>query len=345
MEEFDNGLDKKLNFEFGEPVDSEVDVFKLKDFLTSDKDAVLVFYGGEPLMKIDKIKTIMDNINVPFRMQTNGLLLDKIETVYLRRIGKILVSLDGGKKITDENRGEGTFEKVKKNIKKIRDEGYDGEIVARMTVTTNSPNIFKNAVDLLKEGFSSVHWQVDAGFYKFDYDKEKISKFYGEYNTSVKKLVDFWVKKISEGVVIKLYPFLGIVESILKNEPTKIRCGAGHSGYAITTSGKIVACPIMNSIENFKAGSFDCLTNELKKFDVNGCENCGHRDLCGGRCMYWRAAKLWPKEGDEIICDSIKFYIDEIKSRVPQIKKLIKEGIISESDFEYEKYFGPEIIP
>ncbi len=345
MEEFDNGLDKKFSFDFSEPCETEINVKRLKEFLEKDKDAVLIFYGGEPLLKIDKITEIMDNIEVPFRMQTNGLLLEKIPKKYLDKIDKILVSLDGGKEITNKYRGQGTYEKVLNNLKTIRENGYTGEIVSRMTVAQDNPDIFKNVLDLVKAGFSSVHWQIDAGFYKFDYDEKKIRDFYDKYNRSVKRLLKYWFEKISEGTVLKFYPFLGIAESILKGEPTKIRCGAGHFGYAITTGGKVVACPIMNSIEDFKAGTLEDSPEALKKFDIEECKNCDYKDLCGGRCMYWRKAKLWPKEGDEMICDSIKFYIDEIKKMMPKINNFIDKGIIKENDFDYEKYFGPEIIP
>jgi len=49
-------------------------------------------------------------------------------------------------------------------------------------------------------------------------------------------------------------PFLGIVESILNNEKTLLRCGAGHMGYAISTDGKVVACPIMIALKTSRQG-------------------------------------------------------------------------------------------
>ena len=61
--------------------------------------------------------------------------------------------------------------------------------------------------------------------------------------------------------------------------------------------------------------------------------------------MYSNYGKLWPEEGEKLICSTIIHLIESIKKKVPEIKKLIEKGIISEKDFEYEKYFGPEIIP
>jgi len=345
MQEFDNGLDKKFKFDFSSPEESEVDILKLKKFLLKDPDAVLVFYGGEPLLEIDKIKRIMDKIKVPFRMQTNGKLLHELPAKYTNMIGKILISIDGDKKRTDYNKGVGTYDTVMNNIHFIKKHGYKGEIIARMTLS-EFPDLYEQVTHLLYAGFRSIHWQLDAGFYKFDYDYEKFSKFVIEYNKSVTKLIDYWVNEMKNGKVIKLYPFLAIVDSILKNEKTKLRCGAGQSGYAITTDEKIVACPIMNCIEDFKAGDLNSEPMWLKKFDVSGrCLKCEYHDLCGGRCLYWNCAELWPAEGDDLICETIKHLIDSLKKKMPIIKELISKGIIKKSDFSYEKYFGPEIIP
>ncbi len=345
FKEFDNGLDKKFKFCFSSE-NKEIDLKKLKDFVLSDPKAVLIFYGGEPLLKIDLIKKIIDSIDVPYRMQTNGKLLDKLPMKYLKKIDKILVSLDGTKERTDFNRGIGTFDKVMQNIESIKKQGYSGEIIARMTIDQDFPDLEEQVVFLNKKGFNSIHWQIDCGFYKFDFDKKKISKFFKEYNNQTKNLMGYWISKIEKGKVLKFYPFLGIVESLLKNQPTKLRCGAGHSGYAITLDGKVVACPIMNYIEDFNAGTLDSSPKQLKKFDCSEeCSKCDYYTICGGRCLYWRKANLWPAEGNEMICDSIKFLIDELKEQLPRIEKAIKTKKVSLDDFNYEKYFGPEIIP
>lgn len=345
LNEFDNGLEKKFNFDFSEPSELKIDLGKLKSFLSKDKDPSLIFYGGEPLLKINLIKKIIKEVKANFHIQTNGILLNLLGEDELKKISKILVSLDGGKKITNHNRGQGVFEKVLGNICLIKKRGFKGEVIARMTVSTEFPDVFRSVKELLDAGFSSIHYQLDAGFYKTDYEEKKTSNFFKNYNESVKILIDFWLGELEKGKVIRIYPFLGIVESILSGERAKLRCGAGHSGYAITTGGTIVACPIMNNIKDFKCGTLETEPKNLKKFKIKGCENCEVKDLCGGRCLYWKEAKLWPKKGDEMICNSIRFYINYLKEKMPKIEKLIEKGVISKNDFDYEKYFGPEIIP
>jgi len=350
--ELDNALNKKFKFDFTEPTSSEVNIKNLKEFLAKDKQAVLIFYGGEPLLEIEKIKKIIDELadKVPFRMQTNAKLLNKFHINYLKKIEKILVSLDGNKERTDLNRGKGTYDLVINNLNQAKKQGYSGEFIARMVITPKYPDIFEQVKFLVENKdfpFTSIHWQIDAGFYKFDYNKKDFTRFVKEYNVSISKLIDYWIADMKTNKrVLKFYPFIAIIESLLKNQPTKLRCGAGHEGYAITTSGKVVACPIMNCIEDFKAGNLDSTPNKLNKFDVSGdCLACDHRDLCGGRCLYWNQAQLWPADGNKLICNTIKHYINELKSKLPEIQNLIKQQTIKSIDFDYEKYFGPEIIP
>ena len=370
MQEFDNGLEKKFTFDYSEPCTSQVDIKKLKAFIEKDPEATIIFYGGEPLLQINKIKEIMDNINVPYRMQTNAQLLHLLPKKYINKITKILISIDGDEATTDKYRGNKTYKKIVNNINLIKQNNYKGELVARMTVAQDNPNINKNIQDILETKlFDSIHWQLDANFYKEDFQEEKISEFFRTYNESITKLVSFWIKNPQNGKIIKLYPFIGITSRLLGlDKETKIMCGAGHSGYAISTSGKVVACPIMNNIKDFECGNLDTNPSDLRKITVfdkigkpnqlgealtknqkpktkNKCELCSYFPLCGGRCLYSNHAKLWGENGEKIICDSIKHLIQELRKNLPIIKKAIENKTISIQDFDYEKYFGPEIIP
>lgn len=345
LKEFDNGLAGKFRFDFNSPEKFSPNVEKLKEFIAKDGKAVIVFYGGEPLLEIEKIKEIMDEIPVAYRMQTNGKLLDKLPIEYANKIGKMLVSIDGARERTDFNKGNGTYDIVTGNVKNLRKQGYDGEIVARMTIS-DFPDIYEQVRHLLNTGFDSIHWQLDAGFFKFDFNKKKFEKFAEEYNKSISKLIEYWLAEMKKGKVLRLYPFIGIMDSLLKREKTGLRCGAGHSGYAITTSGKIVACPIMNNIEDFQAGTLETEPKNLKKFDVGGkCLMCKIKDKCGGRCLYANKAELWPGRGQRLVCKTIKHLISELERIKSEVDKLISKGVVKEKDFEYEKFFGPEIIP
>lgn len=346
MEEFENGLEEKWDYDPDTPERSEVSVERLKKFLKPTD--TLIFYGGEPLIEIDKIKEIMDNVDCKFQIQTNGLLLDKLPLDYLLRLDKMLVSIDGSKERDCLNKGCFHYDKVISNLKEIRAKGYCGEIVARMVVSEKS-DIYEQVmhiVGLIKEGlFSSIHWQIDAEFYKFDYDKEKFGGFVVEYNKSLKKLISWWFSEIEGGRIWKIYPFLGVLGRVMGwDKETRLPCGAGYANFAINTKGDLSACPIMNSVKNLYCGSVD--KGIVSEMNCGGwCKGCDYLDICGGRCLYSNNAQLWPKEGHEQVCETVKCLIDEIKLRKNDVNRLIEKGKVEKEDFMFEKYFGPEIIP
>jgi uncharacterized protein len=340
MAEFENGLEEKWSFD-DTPVDSEVSIENLKKLLKEGDS--LIFYGGEPLMQAEKIKKIIEgakNLNINFRMQTNGKLLYKFDFEYLKQMEKLLVSIDGNRERTDFNKGKGTYDLVVNNLKEIRNKGYRGEIVARMVISpeASGEDLYEQVLHLLESGlFDSIHWQIDAGFYKNDFDFDRFNKFVDNYNYSLDKLLDYWVSEIKKGNILKIYPFIGVLNRLKGwDEEKRLPCGSGYANYTITTNGNLVACPIMSSVKNFYCGSLESGLN--KEIKIKGCEDCSYFDICGGRCLYWKEADLWPVEGNELICKTIKHLIDSIKSKTKGLE-------LKKEDFEYEKYFGPEIIP
>ncbi len=48
---------------------------------------------------------------------------------------------------------------------------------------------------------------------------------------------------------MRLYPLMSVTRSLLLNEPTLLRCGAGCAEYNIQTDGKISPCPVMSGNE------------------------------------------------------------------------------------------------
>jgi len=100
----------------------------------------------------------------------------------------------------------------------------------------------------------------------------------------------------------------------------------------------------MNSVKNLYCGSIEeGVTTE--RHCGGWCEGCDYKPVCGGRCLYSNDAQLWPKEGHDLVCETIKCLIDGIRELKPEIEELISEEVVSKEDFMFEKYFGPEIIP
>jgi putative peptide-modifying radical SAM enzyme len=324
----------------------------LDNFCRKDLDCVLIFYGGEPLLCIDDIKRIMDNVHIRhFLIQTNGLLLDRLEPEYVNRFHTILVSLDGDEALTDFYRGNGTFKRVIDNLKLIKRNGFGGEVIARMTVMEKT-DIYKQVRWLVENGefpFSSVHWQLNAGFWN-DFERRDFKRWAEQsYNPGIRRLVKFWVNYMEQhSVVLRFYPFLGIAQSILTDEKQSLlRCGGGWINYAIQTDGYIVPCPTMWGMKDYYLGHISNV-NPLslrKVFVGEPCTKCEIFGMCGGRCLYANVTKRWKDNAYKEVCKTVHNLIDAVSGEIPRIKGLIKNGRIRLEDFNFMKYNGCEIIP
>jgi uncharacterized protein len=340
-----------LEIDIGLPPDLELDLEVLYGFLSKDPGAVLTFYGGEPLIRDDLIREIMDRAPVSrFMVQTNGIRLHVLEPEYLRRFETILVSVDGSPPITDGNRGEGVYARVLRNLGVLREIGFSGELIARMTVT-EATDIYKEVMFLAKNEdfpFDSIHWQIDANFWE-DYQHRNFREWVEtSYNPGIQRLIRKWVDTMQEeGMVMKWYPFLGTMQDLLSGNPSPLRCGAGHTNYAILTDGHIVPCPVMIGMKDYYLGHVATThPGDLPRFEVNGnCAGCGISGFCGGRCLYSNLVNPWPPDHRRIVCSTVQNLYQGLCEEIPRVKELISSGTLREEDFSYTRYNGCEIIP
>jgi len=341
-----------LEVDYSLPSKIDYDIDLLDKFSRQDPECVLTFYGGEPLLRLDEIRQIMDRVKAKhFMIQTNGLLLDRLEPEYVNRFHTLLVSIDGDEVLTDYYRGKGTFRKVISNLKLIRQNGFSGELIARMTAMEQT-DIYKQVTWLLNNSefsFSSIHWQLNAGFWKTDFERRDFKRWSEEsYNSGIRKLVRFWVDHMEKnGTVLRLYPILGVAQSLLKGEKSLLRCGAGWINYAIQTNGYVVPCPAMWGMKDYYLGHVrNSDPFELKQVFVGKqCTDCSVYDVCGGRCLYASLTKRWNSEAYSLVCNTVKNLIGAVEEEMPRIGKLVENGKLESKDFEFMKYNGCEIIP
>jgi uncharacterized protein len=301
----------------------------------------------------DKIREIMDTVKPRhFMMQTNGLLLDRLEPEYVNRFHTLLVSIDGEEELTDYYRGKGTFRKVVDNLRLVVKNGFKGELIARMTVMEQT-DIYRQVTRLLDNldfSFRSVHWQLNAGFWGNDYARRNFKRWSTEsYIPGVARLATFWVDQMErKSVVYRLYPLLGIADSLLKGEKNcLLRCGGGWINYAIQTDGNIIACPTMWGMKAYYLGHIrDADPLKLKNLFVEKpCSECDVLGVCGGRCLYANITRRWSDETYGEVCATVRELIKAVEAGLPRIRTLIADGKVSQRDFEFIRYNGCEIIP
>ncbi len=353
MDDFDEDFGG-FELDYALPRKADYDIRYLDRFCRKDPDCVVTFYGGEPLLNLDFVRQVMDGVKAKdFMIQTNGQLLDKLEPRYINRFHTILVSVDGDEKLTDYYRGKGTFRKVMDNLNVIKENGFAGELIARVTVMEQT-DIYKQIRWLLDNHefpFSSVHWQLNAGFWGNDYSRRDFKRWSKEsYIPGVDGLTRFWVDRMAEkGDVLRLYPLLGVANSLLHGEKSNLmRCGGGWINYAVQTDGYIIPCPTMWGMKKYYLGHIaESHPLRLGKVFVSEspCKGCEVLGLCGGRCLYANVTKRWSDEAYAEVCSTVRNLIKSVEAQLPRIDTLLKEGRIHLSDFDFVKYNGCEIIP
>ena len=333
------------------PVDLDIDLSDLYRFLAKDPDAVLTFYGGEPLLAADRVRKIARDAPVSaLILHTNGTLLDRLEPAVANRFDTILVSIDGPERLTDAHRGEGTFERITRNLRDLMTGGFAGELIARMTVTEDTD--IAEAVRYLAENdrfsFPAVHWQMDANFWN-DYHMRDYAAWVEEnYNPGIRSLVRFWVETMRESSrVLRWYPFIDPMQDMLFARPSMLRCGCGHANYSIMTDGHIAPCPIMVGMKDYYVGHI--ATADPLRLPVttvgSPCTECRLLDFCGGRCLYSNITRPWPEAGRRVVCETVENLYQALSAALPEVRALIGAGRVGMEDFNHRKYNSCEIIP
>lgn len=348
---FDDGI--AVDYDVPEKISYETAT--LCDFISKDSDAVVIFYGGEPLLEIEKMTEMMDQLPAKkFLLHTNATRLDRVPEEYLKRLETISISIDGNRKLTDYYRGSGVYDRITKNAAEARRKGFCGEMIARMTVQEET-DIYESVMHLFENPdfcFDSVHWQLNALFWRNDYAKRRdtFSEWVEKsYNPGIQKLIEDWVLRMkNEGEVRQIYPFVNLMNSLLRGEKTHLRCGAAWTEYNVQTDGKLSPCPVMSGMSDYYAGDiFRGRPDQLRVIHVSGaCLKCDVLEICGGRCLYANATMKWGAEGFHEVCQTVRFLIAALQAKKSEIEVLIREGKISLEDFSQKiEYNSCEIIP
>ncbi len=331
----------------GVPLDLEYDIEQLIDFISKDPEAVIGFYGGEPLLAMDRFQEIIDKVPAKaFTLQTNGTLLHEVKDEYLHRLHSILISLDGPKEVTDASRGEGIYNKVMENLEIIRSKGYKGDLIARMAYSDHGD--IHHDVHHLLENFDHVHWQLDV-FWTGLEQRGDVAGWLDRYDEGITELVSDFGRSMEEGELLGIVPFIPVFRTLLNKEPAQIWCGSGRDSFSIMTSGNIEACPIAPELVYTNNGNISTSTpDSIKDSRSVGqpCTDCDILWVCGGRCLFANQTTGWGKDWFNRVCRTTRHMIDELQKLVPLAEELINSGKIDKKIFDYpELNNGCEIIP
>ena len=338
-----------------QPINFSIDLNDLKRFISMDPNPYICFYGGDPLMRIDLVEKIMDEIPAKkYIIQTNAINLNKMKRRYLEHIDTLLVSIDGREEVNDYYRGEGVYKKVLENVRYALDNGFHGDLVARMAVSGKTDIYLdvRHLVELDNPHFDHVHWQLDVlwdfppaqRYENFDLWMDNI------YNPGITRLINYWITNMDKGFLLGIVPFIGIMWSLLTGEKRRyLRCGAGIDAFGITTDGRIMACPIAPEYKfNIIGDIWNSRPSDLPYKAKIGepCLSCKYYDLCGGRCLFANKTMLWGETGFKKVCKTVYHLIDSLREVEPLVRKYISEDKVALEMFNYPPYPNSiEVIP
>lgn len=331
------------------PWQVEYELSDLVRFLSGvNGELVVAFYGGEPLLNAKFVARAMECVEADrFVMQTNGTVIDVLDPPYWRKFDAVLLSIDGRREVTDLYRGRGAYDAAVRAAKRLRERGFSGDLVARMTAT-EATDIYTDVTHLLSLGlFDHVHWQLNVVWSEPWRDLNRWARL--SYLPGLTSLCELWLARAREGEVLGIAPILGMLRGALTGGLAAPPCGAGKDAFAVLPSGKVLACPVAFDAEWAYLGDIWSSTppDLVGKVGVGEpCTTCDAFELCGGRCLYAHFERYWGREGFRAVCELTKHLVREVRRMAPEVKRLIASGALNRGDVFYPPFNNTvEVVP
>ena len=286
------------------------------------REIYVTFYGGEPTLNLEFMVATMQRFpDFRFQLQTNGTLLQRLPDAVLSRLSNVLVSIDGGERITDGYRGRGIYRKVVANVGAIRDR-LGGTLTARVT-WSDADTTFEE-IDELTESFDYVYFQFVAQ--EGAYSEAALEKRRAVLSKLITRFFD-------GNSLYPLIPIMGMVRN--KVLPSRVQelyagmtqCRVSTHILNIMPDGKIYPCPDMTFLPSMLQGSV--VENWLKPSPLQPtpempCNACEAFAFCRRNCMknlyraYVDDDAAYRSSVVEPICNLVRFMGKEIDRHDPQ---------------------------
>jgi len=306
------------------------------------KDFQLVWYGGEPLLNVNKIIKANEKIKkivkgkLSSALLTNGFLLKKniVKKLISTNINEIQISIDGSKNDHDMSRylknKMPTYEIVTSNINEINNSiNNDLKILIRINIFTSKSDIKQIVHDLVASGASSwvktsfylapITEKVGNENYKLSgYDRFKFAEIYREFI--------FLSKKHNLNYVLPVFTG-GICTATKKLGATITPSGEVHKCWDTITSKNEQISDLNKSIEKIYSEIIDNKWTNFEHTDNPKCLKCKLSPVCGGDCTIKHFESDEDNEFFHSGCPPTKFLLKEYL-----IERAFKHGIISQED-------------
>ena len=283
----------------------------------------VVWYGGEPLLEFDKIKSITNKITAIGRkysasMITNGYLLtpEKINCLNDLQITYITITLDGMKETHDSRRtlkdGSGTFDKIVENIDSLMQSDYSGDVSIRVNIDETNADDFLKVYKFIENRYPEQFLSKKIGIYpcpiadvqqNFDVSACANYEFMGNFFTKFASEQGF-------NSTLTLYPKMNLEGCCLTRK----------NHYVVGPSGELYKCyldigkesEIVGNVANMNEWNVSLIAEGMvgaTYLDDINCQGCFFFPICDGGCHKIRIYNNRDNGGR----DTCTFFRDNIK--------------------------------
>jgi radical SAM protein with 4Fe4S-binding SPASM domain len=290
----------------------------IRGHVTRSRVVRFEFFGGEPLLNFARIREICDRAH-QFTAATDVQFIHRISTnltvlplealaLFADRNFIVSVSIDGGSTTHNRNRptkgGQGSFEKILSNCKRVRTAGDGITLVARMTVVSSEPSLLDNVRELWSYNLfdyfqiypgvtpaagSSISSTCGGGLVQLGEPKPPRQTMHGGFLQQLSELLDHYPGLFQTGNRFRgVLEYERISEMVLTGKMALAYCSAGGTYFTFSPDDSIVPCHRLVGHPEFHA-SVGAAPEELSEWTLPVdrhpvCSTCWARYICGGGC-------------------------------------------------------------
>lgn len=297
---YEHGQVNNYNFMSADTINAVIDWYRRIIITKHYTEFKVCLYGGEPLLYADLLKNFVDkitalagelNIDLYLSMISNGYLFEGDLRDYLldKGLKEVQITLDGCSEMHNRRRmlksGEGTFDKIIDNIKKVLER--DLKIVIRISFDVSNTQEIKNLLNFLAvEKLQNRIYIYFAPIHQTETQKINGCSFcskntYSDYNDIAEAYCNLY--SIANDLKFK-------IPSCYTNGPCMV---VGQDSCLIAPNGDLYKCVEMIGINELSIGSVRDLDYNSMYYEfmegatLNDCiySGCKYVPICGAGCF------------------------------------------------------------
>jgi uncharacterized protein len=287
------------------------------DQLKENQKFTISFVGGEPLLYPEAVLSIYDYVlelqktktfHPIFSLTTNATLItDRVRDIIRKMKIHITVSLDGDEKTNDIARPS----KDGSSSTKLTEHGLQ-----QLSKIHNDIGSFGISAVATKENITipetyKYFKTFNPDWYEFNFSYiEKDHKAQTEYLKQMNQIAKIAYAEGGETELRKIKSFDLYFKLLDDQQRIENHCGAGKSYLMIDARNQVYTCPWVVGEKDEVVGQGSVLNHQkLEKYqkpliELNNCQTCWAKYLCGGGCMFIHRAHTGDKHTkDSLFCE------------------------------------------